>query len=266
MPKCFVIQPFDSGKYDKRFEDVYSPAITATGLEPYRVDRDSGVDVPIEAIENGIRTAVVCLADITTDNPNVWYELGFAFAAKRQVVMVCSDERRDKRYPFDIQHRSIIPYQADSPRDFDNLKAAISKRIEAILKKTDALETIRDNEQVAPVHGLTQSELAVLATVAGNVVLPDEGASVNEAKRDVEQVGFTPLGFSLGLKRLRDKNFVSLEGITDYNGNDYQTILVTSDGWDWIEKNEDKFIIQRSLKPLNPLKQVAVHVNDDIPF
>lgn len=266
MPKCFVIQPFDSGKYDKRFEDVYSPAIAATSLEPYRVDRDSGVDVPIDAIEEGIRTAVICLADITTDNPNVWYELGFAFAANRPVVMVCSDERRDKRYPFDIQHRSIIHYQADSPRDFDILKAAITKRIEAVLKRTNALETIRDNEQVAPVQGLTQTELAVLAAVAGSVVLPDEGVSVYEAKRDVEQVGFTALGFSLGLKRLREKRLADLGETTDYNGNSYQTIILTSDGWDWIEKNEDKFIIQRSLKLQSPLKQVSVHIDEDIPF
>jgi hypothetical protein len=260
MPKCFVIQPFDSGKYDKRFEDVYSPAIADTGLEPYRVDRDSGVDVPIDAIEEGIRTAAICLADITTDNPNVWYELGFAFAANRPVVMLCSDERRDKRYPFDIQHRSIISYQAESPRDFDNLKIAISKRIVAILKKTDALETIRDSEQVAPVQGLTQPELAVLVAAAGGIVLPDEGVSVYQAKHDVEQVGFTGIGFSIGLKRLRDKKLVNLEETTDYNGNiDGQAIILTSDGWDWIEKNEDKFIIQRPLKLQNSL-------DDNIPF
>src|SRR5580693_3082579 len=83
MPSCFVIQLFASGKFDKRFEYVYKPAIEAEGLEAYRVDRDPGVDVPIDAIEEGIRTATICLADITTDNPNVWYELGFAFAAGR---------------------------------------------------------------------------------------------------------------------------------------------------------------------------------------
>jgi hypothetical protein len=51
MPTCFVIQPFDRNKYDKRFEDVYSPAILDAGLEPYRVDKDPSVDVPIDAIE-----------------------------------------------------------------------------------------------------------------------------------------------------------------------------------------------------------------------
>lgn len=92
MATCFVIQPFDSGKFDKRFHDIYKPAIEAAGLEAYRVDQDPGVQVPIDSIEKGIRQAAVCLADITADNPNVWYELGFAYAAGKPVVMVCSEE------------------------------------------------------------------------------------------------------------------------------------------------------------------------------
>ena len=58
MPVCFVIQPFDFGKFDKRYADVYQPAIKAAGLEPYRVDRDPGVDVAIEAIEEGCRAVL----------------------------------------------------------------------------------------------------------------------------------------------------------------------------------------------------------------
>ena len=40
MFRCFVIQPFDGGqRYDKRYEDVFEPAIRDAGLEPYRMDR-----------------------------------------------------------------------------------------------------------------------------------------------------------------------------------------------------------------------------------
>ena len=126
MATCFVIQPFDSGKFDKRFADVYKPAIEAADLEAYRVDKDPSVLIPIDSIEEGIRKASVCLADITADNPNVWYELGYAFASGRPVVMVCSEERTGKKYPFDIQHRSIIPYLADSPSDFEKLRESLT--------------------------------------------------------------------------------------------------------------------------------------------
>jgi hypothetical protein len=92
MNRCFVMQPFDGGTFDKRFEAIFSPAIIEANLEPYRVDRDPSVSVPIQEIEKGIRDADICLADITTDNPNVWFELGFAFAIPHEVVLVCSDE------------------------------------------------------------------------------------------------------------------------------------------------------------------------------
>jgi len=53
MEICFVIQPFDSGGvFDKRYADVFEPAIKAAGLEPYRIDRDYNTVIPIEDIEN----------------------------------------------------------------------------------------------------------------------------------------------------------------------------------------------------------------------
>lgn len=58
-------------------------AIETRGLIAYRADHDASVEVPIDAIEEGIRGAAICLADTTTDNPNVWYKLGFAFATGR---------------------------------------------------------------------------------------------------------------------------------------------------------------------------------------
>lgn len=81
MDRCFVIQPFDGGTFDARYEDIIAPAVSAAGLEAYRVDRDPNVSIPIQDIENGIRNSRLCLADITLDNPNVWFELGFAFAS-----------------------------------------------------------------------------------------------------------------------------------------------------------------------------------------
>lgn len=63
MAICFVIQPFDSGKFDKRFLDINKPAIESAGLEAYRVDNDPSVlvsnelIVPSAAFLRGIKTA-----------------------------------------------------------------------------------------------------------------------------------------------------------------------------------------------------------------
>jgi hypothetical protein len=118
--KCFMIQPFDGGKFDKRFDEVFKPAVTAAGLEPYRVDRDPGASIPIEEIETGIRQSAICFADVTLDNPNVWFELGYAIAVGKDICIVSSEERQTK-YPFDIQHRKIIKYKVESPSDYANL-------------------------------------------------------------------------------------------------------------------------------------------------
>src|SRR5262245_16034475 len=107
MPRCFVIQPFDEdGPYDKRYRDVLLPAIKEAGLDAYRVDEDRSVSVPIDDIEQNIRASEICLADITADNPNIWYEVGHAFANAKPVVMICAKPRPTKP-PFDIHHRQI---------------------------------------------------------------------------------------------------------------------------------------------------------------
>ncbi len=86
MATCFVIQPFDDGgKFDKRYKDVFDPAIREAGLEPYRVDNDPAVSVPIDNIQDGIRRASACLADITENNPNVWFELGYALSSDKEI-------------------------------------------------------------------------------------------------------------------------------------------------------------------------------------
>src|ERR1035438_3222209 len=134
MLRCFVIQRFDKGPYDKRYRDVLAPAIRQAGFEPYRVDDDPGATVVIEDVETGIRESEICLADITPDNPNVWYEVGFALANGKPVVLICA-EPRPTPFPFDVRHRHIIMYSLDSPRDFDFLATEIATRLKAQAKK-----------------------------------------------------------------------------------------------------------------------------------
>lgn len=257
MQICFVIQPFDSGKFDKRYESVFKPAIKAAGLEPYRVDRDPAVEVPIDAIEDGIRNAAICLADITTDNPNVWYELGFAFAAGRPIVMLCSDERIGKKFPFDIQHRTVITYKSEAPQDFQHLSFSLTERLKALLTKSEAIRQIAETEQVAPSQGLSQPELFVLANLAGDVSFPNSVTSLYSLKQGVERSGLTSIGFSLGLRRLISKSFVKASETEDERGEPYQVVELTECGWEWVESNESLFVIRRGTQQPN---------DNEIPF
>lgn len=129
---CFVIQPFDHGKYDRRYEEIIKPTVEECGLIAYRVDEDCASIIPIESIHMKIRESSICIAEITTDNPNVWYELGYALALEKNVVMLCSEDRTTQ-FPFDIRHRNILVYKTQTMSDFEELKNKIKNRIKAYL-------------------------------------------------------------------------------------------------------------------------------------
>ena len=144
MNKCFVIQPFDGGdRYDKRYRDMLTPAIEQAGLQAYRVDEDPSATVLIEEIERQISDSAACLAEITTDNPNVWFELGYAIAMRKVVVMVCSHERDN--FPFDVQHRSIIMYSTDSTSDFVDAQEKITAQLTAKMRKQSQMGTSKNS-------------------------------------------------------------------------------------------------------------------------
>lgn len=249
METCFVIQPFDAGRYDKLYRDVYKPAIEAAGYQSYRVDQDPTVSIPIDSIENGIKSAVVCLADITEDNPNVWYELGFALASNRPVVMICAENRPGKKFPFDIQHRSIIVYKSDSPSDFEALKEAITARTKAIVKRDEALQLMSESEPVQPVAGLSSPEIMLLALLAGGFT-HNSTTSAWALKNDAERAGLTGVGVNLAVRRLLAKSYI--EEVTEYdehNNEPYPAYRLRDRAWEWVEANEERLVLHRSNKP-----------------
>ncbi len=179
--------------------------------------------------------------------------------------MVCSNERDSKKYPFDIQHRTTIPYTIDAPGDFDNLKDKIAERIKALLERGATLRQIAATEQVAPVGGLSQPEITVLAVLAGKVVVPAGTASVWSVQQDAERASLTTIGFTLGIRRLTAKPLVQATTFTDQNDCDVDALRVTDAGWDWIDANEERFVLRR----LSKAELIALNAeigDDDIPF
>ena len=243
MDKCFVIQPFDGAKFDKRYRDVFDPAIREAGLQPYRVDEDHSVTVPIESIETEIKNSRICFADITLDKPNIWYELGYAFASNRPVVMVCSDERGTDKFPFDVQHKNILKYKSESASDFEKLRTDISKRLRAQLSNTSMIEELARQDVLVPVAGLSVHEETVLAVLAGSSWVM---ATLHKVREDAERAGLTSVGFNLSVRRLQAKGFVNLALEWDGHGDQQYDVITLSDGgWEWIDKNESRFALQK---------------------
>lgn len=258
MGRCFVIQPFDRGPFDKRYDDVFAPAIVDAMIEPYRVDRDAGVTIPIDEIETGIRSAEVCLAEITTDNPNVWFELGFAIAVPKDVVLVCGDARQTP-FPFDVQHRRIITYKTEAPQDFIKLKQDITERIAAILRKQVEINQVSQFSPLRETEGLSSHEVVALVSVMQNTFVTQEGVSAWQIKDDLNKAGFTDIAISLALRSLKKKALIWTDTATDRNGDPYTVYLATNHGEEWLLTNQDKLVLRRDRKP-------GAADEDDVPF
>lgn len=243
------MQPFDGGIFDKRYNDIFSIAIKDAGLEPYRVDQDPKVSIPIQDIEAGISDSRMCFAEITRDNPNVWFELGFAIAKGKDVVIVCSTERTTK-FPFDIQHRSVINYEVSSSSDFDKLKSQITVKIKAYLQKEEKLPKLSELLATSSnIDGLEQHEILCLAAMAENMDYPESGISPYLIKNDMEKSGFTKIAATLAIKGLLEKGLVSQEEVQEWNSEPYLGYKFTKSGWDWVLKNQGKFLLKKLIKP-----------------
>lgn len=258
MDACFVIQPFDKDKFDQRFTDVFEPAIIAAGLEPYRVDRDPTVTIPIERIEEGIKSAKICFAEITLDNPNVWYELGFAFASGKDVVMV-TEERQ--KFPFDIQHRQVINYKTTSKSDYEKLEVAIKEKLVALLGKQQSVKQILQNP-IKESQGLKSHELTMLLLIMENQLTPEGSVSLYSIKNDMDKAGFNALAVSVSVRELQSKGFIETFKDYDYNNNEFVVCRLTELGEQWIIDNQNLMQFRHERKSNN----YELTKDDDLPF
>lgn len=257
MDKCFVIQPFDKGKYDDRYEDVFKPSIESCGLIPYRIDQDPGASILIEDIEKNIKDSRICLAEITTDNPNVWYELGYAIACNKEVIMICSNER-ETSYPFDVRHRNIIKYQTGSPRDYEKLKDNIIDRVKAILNKQDSFKKI-PNAVLREKEGLTNHEITALVSIMSNQFSDNEVVWRYTLEKDMHNSGYNNLAISIAIKKLESRQLIDVGTEQDVNENLESYFRITEQGRDWIISNEGNLSLELQ-------KAEEYVVSDDIPF
>lgn len=103
---AFVAMPFSD-----QFEDVFHYGITrsvhAAGLLCERIDRAAFTGDILSRMKEKIRTAAVVVADLTDASPNVYLEVGFAWAAGVPVVLV---HRRGSELKFDVQGQRCLGY------------------------------------------------------------------------------------------------------------------------------------------------------------
>ncbi len=263
--QCFVMQPFDHARYDSLYEQVFEPAIRDAKLKPYRVDNDPAASIPIETIEEEITRSVACFAEISEDNPNVWFELGYAIAREKPLCMVCSDTRT--KFPFDVQHRKIIKYPAQPlPKDYESLRQAITSRLVAVVEKEESnrqnAETASTLSVVPETSGLAPHELLALTLIFQDHF--EGGTAPFELSVKMKNGGYIKAATNLAVTGLMKKKFAELKLIEfqDYSEN---RLFVTERGVDWLMLNQQKLNLK--LPPaVAPDHADQGITDDDIPF
>lgn len=126
METCFVIIPF-RGFFEDLFEHTLKPALEDVGIKAIITKEMAGIKWPFEKIHEGIKSSFFCIADITGLNANVMYEVGYATAAGKKVVIIW-DQSQMKDIPFDVNYFMGLPYNSEQDK-FWNSKLAKEKKI-----------------------------------------------------------------------------------------------------------------------------------------
>lgn len=103
---AFVLMPFAPS-----FDDVYRIGIKepaeSMGIRAERVDEQIYAEGMLERVYRQIDAADLIIADMSGQNPNVFYEVGYAHAKDKLCILLTRDA---SDIPFDLKHRRHIIY------------------------------------------------------------------------------------------------------------------------------------------------------------
>jgi hypothetical protein len=107
-PKVFVVMQF-SKEYNELFEDVIKPVSEECGFDCVRADEFYTSTPILKDIIESIEQSTAIIAEITPDNPNVFYEIGYSHAISKPTILLC-DQGRTK-LPFDVSSFRTLFYE-----------------------------------------------------------------------------------------------------------------------------------------------------------
>ncbi len=120
--KAFVLMPFHP-EFDELYSEVIKPALEDVGYAVSRADSPIDQQNILKHIVQAINEADLIIAELTTSNANVLYELGFCHGLDKPTVML-SQSMDD--VPFDLRQYTVQLYDTDFRR-IGELKARLSE-------------------------------------------------------------------------------------------------------------------------------------------
>lgn len=129
-PFCFVIMPFREEEFPQRiYKEIIKPFVEDSfKISCYRVDEDHLPDRIDNKIYSYLLKAAFIIAEVTSCNPNVFYELGLAHMLEKDCIILTSESVSE--IPFDIGR-----IRAEKYNDDDHLLGILRKSISALAFK-----------------------------------------------------------------------------------------------------------------------------------
>lgn len=151
-PICFVIMPFgtkpDPGggpdiDFDRVYDEGIAPAIDKAGLKPVRADQEELGGIIHKPMYERLLLSDFVVVDMTTGNPNVFYEMGVRHATRPYTTLPIFSG--GARIPFDVAMVKALRYELGVGNTFPAPKAkALVDSLERRLGELVALA--RDQE------------------------------------------------------------------------------------------------------------------------
>jgi hypothetical protein len=144
---CFVIMPFKP-ELGPVHEMICAAVRHTTGTEPIRADDISQPGTIIEQVKRHIEDADFCIGDLSGNNPNVMWELGYAHALGKPVIVL---RQGTSDLPFDVRADRLFTYELNA---LDSARSSLQEAISAVLAGLRGRPRLR---------GARHDELSILA-------------------------------------------------------------------------------------------------------
>lgn len=128
---CFVLMPF-AEHMTAVYHDHIRPVVASKGLSPLRADEVHGTNTITRDIWEKVNRARFIVADLTGQNPNVFYEVGLAHALGKEVILLTQSM---EDVPFDLKSLRCIVYSF-TPRGMQDMERRLRATITEIMRSS----------------------------------------------------------------------------------------------------------------------------------
>lgn len=176
---CFVISPIgiegsDIRKWaDQTYKHLIEPVVNECGFSAMRADKEARAGIITTHIIQQLVTSDLVIADLTTRNPNVFYELAVRHVTRKPLVQII---REDEDIPFDVQGMRTVKFQLADPDILEAAKGDLKRHVDAV-KDEEELDT--------PISQAVELQIAMDSGDPDQVSLAEIASSLQDLTAEV---------------------------------------------------------------------------------